>query len=132
MRVCRPQVKGHFAEENTEVGSSKPSARDQAFEPGALPWITLPGSILYFGTLLWDRPKNNLCTGQRKKKKKVFLINSDRLVYNPPGAYQQPHHRLPCHFSRTRGSSWAFAQTRCLPKSFAALTKFPDTHISGQ
>lgn len=94
MRVCRPQVKGHFAEENTEVGSSKPSARDQAFEPGALPWITLPGSILYFGTLLWDRPKNNQFSVEgavhrpKKKKKKVFLINSDRLVYNPPGAYQ--------------------------------------------
>lgn len=76
-RACRPQVKGHFAEENSELGSSKPSARDQASEPGALPWITVPGSILYFGALLWDRPKNKQfsvegAVHRQRGKKKSF------------------------------------------------------------
>lgn len=95
-KVCRPQVKGCFAEENSELGSSKPSARDQAFEHGiawgsALDYAPTEhfGSILYFGALLWDRPKNKQFSVKgavhRQRGKTVFLIKSDRLVYNPLG-----------------------------------------------
>lgn len=45
--------------------------------PGALPWIMLPGSILYFGALLWDRPEIKQfsvkgAVDKRRGKKKSF------------------------------------------------------------
>lgn len=89
--ICRPQAKGHPAEESSHLISLKLSARDQASECdiawGSTLHYTPRGSILKLlvGTDQRNKQFRVERTLDRPRKKKCLLISNDRLVYNPLG-----------------------------------------------